>query len=348
MNFGTAWGEMLGACDKKTSFDILDFFYESGGNFIDTANNYQDEQSETWLGEWMEQRGVRDEMVLATKYTTFFKQRQPDAPGQGSAFIGNSKKSLHLSVKHSLKKLRTDYIDVMYLHWWDWTTPIEEIMQSLNILVQQGKVLYLGISDTPAWIVAKANQYARDHGLAQFVVYQGKWNIGDRDMEREIIPMCQAEGMGIAPWSALGGGKFKTKEQRDSGEGRTPLGGISENDLRMSEVLEKMAKKHNTIMTSIALAYVMHATPDVFPIVGGRKVEHLKGNIEALNLRLDDEDMETLYKESQFNTGFPLNFLASGNNAPATIDASDVSLTKMAVHIDVPHKRQPALPPKKA
>ncbi|KAI9660216.1 MAG: hypothetical protein M1831_003523 [Alyxoria varia] len=348
MNFGTAWAEMLGPCDKNTTFEMLDFFYESGGNFIDTANNYQNEESETWIGEWMEQRGVRDEIVLATKYTTYFKKGMADAPGQASSFVGNNKKSLHVSLKQSLKKLRTDYIDVLYLHWWDFTTPVEEIMQSLNVLVQQGKILYLGISDTPAWIVSKANQYARDHGLAQFVVYQGKWNVGERDMEREIVPMCQAEGMGIAPWSALGGGKFKTKEQRESGEGRKPLGEVSQHDLHISEVLEKIAKKHNTIMTSVALAYVVHTTPDVFPIVGGRKVEHLKGNIEALKLRLDDEDMEALYKESGFDTGFPLNFLGGSNNAPATINATDVVLTNSAVRMDVAPRRQPVLPPKKA
>jgi aryl-alcohol dehydrogenase-like predicted oxidoreductase len=111
-----------------------------------------------------------------------------------SAYIGNGTKSLHISVRESLKKLRTDYIDIIYLHWWDYTTSIEEVMDSLHVLVQQGKVLYLGVSDTPAWIVAKANQYARDHGKTPFTIYQGLWSILVRDMERDIIPMCVDEG----------------------------------------------------------------------------------------------------------------------------------------------------------
>jgi aryl-alcohol dehydrogenase-like predicted oxidoreductase len=112
-----------------------------------------------------------------------------------SAYIGNNTKSLHISVNASLKKLRTDYIDILYLHWWDYTTSIEEVMDGLHVLVQQGKVLYLGISDTPSWIVAQANQYARDNGKTPFVIYQGLWSILARDMERDIVPMCVAQGM---------------------------------------------------------------------------------------------------------------------------------------------------------
>jgi aryl-alcohol dehydrogenase-like predicted oxidoreductase len=124
-------------------------------------------------------------------------------------------------------------------------------MRSLNTLADQGKILYLGISDTPAWIVSKANQYARDHGLRQFVVYQGRWSASNRDFERDIIPMCEAEGMGIAPWGALGGGNYKTEEQRQSGEGRN-LPGFPETDIVVSKVLESIAKEKNTLITSVA------------------------------------------------------------------------------------------------
>lgn len=124
-------------------------------------------------------------------------------------------------------------------------------MRSLNTLADQGKILYLGISDTPAWIVSKANQYARDHGLRQFVVYQGRWSASNRDFERDIIPMCEAEGMGIAPWSALGGGNYKTEEQRQSGEGRK-LPGVPETDIVVSKVLEAIAKEKDTLITSVA------------------------------------------------------------------------------------------------
>jgi len=146
----------MGNMDKDGSFKLLDAYYDFGGNFIDTANNYQDGESEAYIGEWMEKRGNRSEMVIATKYTTFY---EPKANYRAN-YAGNHIKSMVTSVEASLKKLRTSYIDILYLHWWEYTTSIEEVMQGLNNLVKQGKVLYLGISDTPAWIVSKANQYA--------------------------------------------------------------------------------------------------------------------------------------------------------------------------------------------
>jgi aryl-alcohol dehydrogenase-like predicted oxidoreductase len=184
MNFGDAWEKFLGKCDKKTSFEMMDFFYDNGGNFIDTANNYQAEESETWIGEWMAQRKNRDEIVLATKFTTFYPTGQDKKVR--SNFQGNHAKSLRISLEASLKKLQTDYIDLLYIHWWDFTTSIPELMQALHHVVAAGKVIYLGISDTPAWVVAKANQYARDHGLTQFSVYQGHWSAAMRDFERDV------------------------------------------------------------------------------------------------------------------------------------------------------------------
>ena len=139
----------------------------------------------------MEQRGIRSEIVLATKYTTDYRRGKG---GQHSAYVGNSAKSLHNSVHDSLKKLRTDYIDILYVHWWDYACGVEEVMNGLHNLVAQSKVLYLGVSDTPAWIVAKANTYARMAGKTPFVIYQGSWNIMQRDVERDILPMCLAEG----------------------------------------------------------------------------------------------------------------------------------------------------------
>jgi aryl-alcohol dehydrogenase-like predicted oxidoreductase len=191
MNFGTAWAPFMGDITKETSFKILDYYYEQGGNFIDTANGYQSEQSETWIGEWFEKTGRRDEFVVATKYSSAYKIGSKPGGNQVN-FSGNSRKSMHMSVEASLQKLKTSYIDLLYVHWWDHLTPIEEVMQGLNSLVTSGKVLYIGISDAPAWVVTKANQYARDHGLAQFVVYQGRWSLGSRDLERDIIPMCKA------------------------------------------------------------------------------------------------------------------------------------------------------------
>ncbi|KAJ5683031.1 Norsolorinic acid reductase B [Penicillium macrosclerotiorum] len=312
MNFGEGWKERLGECDKENSFKMLDTFYENGGNFIDTANNYQCEDSESWLGEWMEKRGVRDQIVLATKYTSGYRTYKPEIQAN---FVGNNTKSMRVSVNASLKKLRTDYIDLLYVHWWDFSTSIEEVMTSLNQLVTAGKVLYLGVSDTPAWVVSRANQYARDHGMRPFSVYQGQWNAARRDFERDIIPMCAAEGMGICPWGSIGGGAFKTAAHRaELAKNGNPGRQVEPRDVdvAVSAVLERVAARHNTVITSVALAYVMSKAPHVAPIVGGRKVEQLLGNIEALKLELSDEDVAEIEGAYEFDPGFPSNFLFRG------------------------------------
>ncbi|TVY33061.1 Norsolorinic acid reductase B [Lachnellula subtilissima] len=328
MNFGDAWQAIMGKCDKKQTEAILDYYYDAGGNFIDTASNYQDEESETWIGDWMKRRGNRDEMVIATKFTT------PYRAGKGDKEIiinaaGNGSKSLHVSLEKSLKKLQTTYIDVLYVHWWDYTCSIPELMQSLNTAVNQGKVLYLGISDTPAWIVSKANEYARQNGLRQFSVYQGQWSAEHRDFEREIIPMAASEGMGLAPWGALGGGAFKTEAQRQNAkEGdKRNMGGASEAAIKISTVLEKIAAKNDVQLTSVALAYVMQKAPYVFPIIGGRNIEHLKGNIQGLSLQLSKEDIEQIEAANAFDIGFPHNFLGGPNGVKSP---DDVWLMKMA------------------
>jgi aryl-alcohol dehydrogenase-like predicted oxidoreductase len=219
---------------------------------------------------------------------------------------------LRVSVENSLKKLRTEYIDILYLHWWDYATTIPELMHSLNDLVVSGKALYLGISDTPAWVVAKANQYARDHGLRQFVVYQGMWNAAMRDFERDIIPMCKDEGMALLPYGTLGQGRFqseagfKEREKNNPGRKRLP----SKLEKSVSKILENLANEKSTQITSIALAYVMQKAPYVFPLVGGRNVEHIKGNIEALKVKLTEEDVKKIDAAYRFDPGFPHTFLS--------------------------------------
>ena len=338
----------MGTCTKETAFEMMDFFKSQGGNFIDTANNYQSEESETWIGEWMKERDCRDQMVIATKFTTGFTSYKGHDEIIQSNYGGNGSKSLRLSVDASLKKLQTDYIDILYIHWWDFTTSIEELMQSLNALVVAGKVIYLGVSDTPAWIVSKANQYARDHCLRQFVVYQGRWSAADRDFERDIIPMCQAEGMGLAPWGALGGGNFKTEEQRKREQGRI-FRPPSENQLKITKALEVVAKQKGTEITSVALAYVRQKSPYVFPICGGRKVDHLKGNIEALGLELSDEEIEEIEDAGEFDVGFPLNFLS--RNKGGAKGPKDVWLSSIAGQFDVvdgPKAGSPSRSPSRA
>jgi aryl-alcohol dehydrogenase-like predicted oxidoreductase len=208
----------------------------------------------------MAKRNNRDEMVLATKFTSTYPATSTPATIK-SNYQGNHAKSLKLSVEHSLKKLQTSYIDLLYLHWWDHTTSIPELMQSLHHLVVAGKVIYLGVSDTPAWIVSKANQYARDHGLTQFSVYQGHWSAALRDLERDVIPMAEAEGMALAPWGALGRGQFMKPEDFEKKDGGRKTGNQSEKVKAISAVLDKLATKKGTLITSIALAYVMHKSP---------------------------------------------------------------------------------------
>ncbi|OKL58557.1 Norsolorinic acid reductase B [Talaromyces atroroseus] len=260
MNFGDAHKERMGECTKETAFEILDYFFSQGGNFIDTATGYQAGQSEMWLGEWMATRKNCDQIVLATKYSG-------------------------------------------------------ELMHSLNDLVSSGKALYLGISDTPAWVVARANQYARSNSLRQFSVYQGMWNAGMRDLERDIIPMCRAEGMGICPYGVLNQGRFQTedgykkREKNNPGRKSRP---IHQHDKDVYRVLEKISKTkgENFGILHVALAYVMQKAPYVFPIVGGRTLEHIKGNITGLLLALTEKDIEDIESAYRFDPGFPHTFLS--------------------------------------
>ena len=264
----------------------------------------------------MEKRGVRDEMVIATKYATNHRPVGTDEILANTS--GNSAKGLVVSVNKSLERLRTSYIDLLYVHWWDYATSIPELMQSLNQLILAGKVLYLGITDSPAWFVAKANEYARNHNLRPFSVYQGRWSAACRDFEREILPMALHEGMALAPWGALGGGAFKTDEQRriqqEKMTGR--LVPATPQQIAVSHVLEKVAARHNTLLTSVALAYVMQKTPYVFPIVGGRTPEQLQSNIDALALVLTEEDIAEIESAVPFELGFPHNFINGGEFLP--------------------------------
>jgi len=324
MSIGQAWAEGMGSFTKGNAFKLLDAFWENGGNFIDTANNYQNEESETWIGEWIQKRsanapGFRDRLVIATKYTSQYKSYELGKGYESANYQGNSRKSLHVSVRDSLAKLKTDYIDLLYLHWWDHTTSIPEIMDSLHNLVVAGTVLYLGISDTPAWIVAAANTYATANGKTPFSVYQGKWSILERDFEREIIPMARHFGMALCPWNVVGGGKLKTKaqiaqrEKEENGAGTRALTGRSQQtelEVKMSSALEKVATEVGVdSITAVAIAYVMQKAQYVFPIVGGRKVEHLEQNIKAIGIHLTDAHIQYLESQNDFAPGFPNDFI---------------------------------------
>jgi aryl-alcohol dehydrogenase-like predicted oxidoreductase len=339
MTFGDKQTERYGECNKDEAFAIMDHFYSQGGNFIDTANGYQFGQSEVWVGEWMKQRNVRDQIVLATKYTTNYMGNRGDVIQ--SNYVGNGSKSMKLSLQASLDKLQTSYIDLFYVHWWDSTTTIPEMMHSLNDLVVSGKVLYLGVSDTPAWLVSAANEYARCNGLRQFTVYQGMWNAGMRDFERDIIPMASHQGMGLCPYGVLGQGRFQTEEGYKEREKHNPgrnLMRLSELDKRISKVLEDTAKENNCTLYNVALAYVLQKTPYVFPIVGQRKVEQLKDSIAALSVTLSEEDIKRIEGAYEFDHGFPHTFLSGtlfDKSTPKQVQGpGDVWLTKLGGTFD--------------
>jgi len=323
MSIGEAWAGMMGSINKDSAFKLLDAFYEAGGNFIDTASVYQNEQSEQWIGEWVEARQNRDSLVLATKFSMDYRSHAIGKGPQAANFAGNSRRSIHVGVRDSLKKLRTNFIDIYYVHFWDFTTSIKEVMDALHILVEQGKVLYLGVSDTPAWIVAAANTYAIDHGKTPFSIYQGRWNLLNRDFERDIIPMARQFGMALAPWDVLGGGKFQSKAELErrkaAGEGLRAFAGRppyqTEEEIKVSEALAEVASEHGIdSVTSVALAYVMSKAGNVFPLICGRKIEHLKDNIQALSLKLTQEQIEHLESVKPFNPGFPHNFIPADPN----------------------------------
>lgn len=313
MNIGDKWHAIgMGDMNKESSFKLLDAYFDAGGNFIDTASNYQSGSSEEFIGEWAEARGIRDQLIIATKYTNMFKAPNEEVK-QKVNFVGNNLKNLRLSVESSLKRLRTDYIDILYVHYWDLHTSIDEFMDGLHNLVTAGKVLYLGISDTPAWLVTKANAYTRSHGKTPFVVYQAMYSVLQRDIERDVLPMCQHEGMALTMWGVLASGHIRTDEEeerrRQTGEkGRTVMGPWERtpDEKKMCDALVVVAKQVGAKnITAVAIAYTMHKAPYVFPIVGGRKVEHLMDNVEALGISLTREQISYLDGILPFDKGFP-------------------------------------------
>ncbi|KAJ6537780.1 aryl-alcohol dehydrogenase [Mycena capillaripes] len=322
MILGEKWTALgMAAMDKDACFKLLDAYFEAGlvkvtpvtpRNHVDTANAYQAGESEKCIGEWAEARGCRDQLVIATKYT-FPWTLADETVKQHELFLGNNAKSMKLSVEASLKKLRTTYIDIFYVHIWDLHASVEEIMDSLHILALSGKVLYLGISDSPAWFVAKANEYARAHGKTPFSVFQVPYSVIQRDIEREIMPMCRHEGIALTVFSVLGGGHIRTdaeeERRRVSGEKgravRTPWERTAD-EKKMCAALEVVAEQvgAKSIM-AVAIAYTMAKAPFVHPIIGGRTPEQLMVNIEALEITLTDEHIKYIDGILPFDKGFP-------------------------------------------
>ncbi|KAL3486621.1 NADP-dependent oxidoreductase domain-containing protein [Aspergillus germanicus] len=343
ISLGNEWSELFGTSEDP--FALLDEFFALGGNFIDTANTYNNESSEKHIGEWMESRGLRDQIVLATKYSAGYRSYNRENEPMQSNFTGNSAKSLHVSVRDSLRKLRTDYIDILYVHWWDFATSVEEVMLHLHSYVMSKQVLYLGVSDTPAWVVVKANEFARKNGLTPFSIYQGRWNAAFRDMEAEIIPMCEDQGMAVVPWAALGGGLLLSAEQRRQREenlaGQKSFYDVGPKEIAISDALERIAVSKGTNVQAIALAYLYHQTTYVIPIAGVQTIEHLRALADAATIRLSDEEVRSIQDAAPFDPLFPMNFLyavkdGKGYNTKLTL--ADHVQCKMAAHLEAPVK----------
>jgi len=301
MTFGTeaGWG-----ADRKTSKQMYDAFVNAGGNFIDTANEiYTGGTSEKFIGEFIQSE--RDTIVLGTKYTDAM-------PGTDPNRAGNSRKSMMQSLNRSLRRLNTDYVDLFWLHSWDFMSPVEEVMRSLDDMVKQGKVLYLGISDAPAWVISKANMYARQNGLTPFEASQIEYSLIQRTGERELLPMAKDEGMTTLAWSPLSSGILTGKYNTDKDKGNRRLdvaqfAALSERNLGIAAKVIEIAKKNEVSPATVAIAFIKQQ--GLIPILGGTKLSHIESNLESIDFVLGAEDMEILLQESAIELGFPHDFL---------------------------------------
>ncbi len=300
MTFGTEWG--WGA-DKDESRKMFETYANAGGNFIDTANRYTEGSSERYVGEFIKED--RDHFVLATKYTLFDRMNDVN-------FSGNHRKNMMRSVEESLKRLDTEYIDLLWVHAWDFLTPVEEVMRGLDDLVTSGKVHYVGVSDTPAWIVSRANTIAQFRGWTSFVGLQVEYSLLQRAPERDLIPMAREMGLALTPWAPLAGGALTGKYLK--GEGGRVKEGSLRRDERSTTITKKVVEIAETIQASpaqVALKWTMEKDYTSIPIVGGRKVSQIEDSLGATAISLPEDALKELDAVSKIELGFPHDFLAS-------------------------------------
>lgn len=304
MTFGEDWG--WGASIDE-SRQIFNAFGEAGGNFIDTANGYTDGTSEKIVGELI--AGDRERFVVATKYSFPLQMNNNSGNPNGS---GNHRKNMIQSLEGSLKRLNTDYIDLFWLHAWDFMTPIEEVMRSLDDLVRAGKVLYIGISDTPAWIVSQANTLAQAYGWTPFVALQVEYSLIQRTPERDLLPMARAFDLAVTPWSPLGGGVLTGKYNKQQGDNeQRRLEQISEKNLAIADVVSQVAAEIGHSPSQVALAWLLTQQGVTIPIIGARKLSQFKDNLACLDVKLTPKHLQRLNEVSQIDLGFPHDFLSS-------------------------------------
>ena len=300
MTFGEQGG--VGAPIEECA-RMLDAYAEAGGNVVDTAISYRGGASEEILGKLLD--GRRDRFVLATKYTISRDGNDPNA-------AGNHRKNLTLSLETSLRRLRTDYLDIYWVHLWDRHTPIEETMRALDDAVSSGKVLYIGISDAPSWIVARANTLAEWRGWTPFVGLQVPYSLLKRDIETELLPMAESFGMTVAAWSPLSGGVLSGKYADGTAKPGSRLNAdqISEHDRTVAKAVRTVADELGVTSSQVALAWTRTRSRTVHPIIGARTLEQLTDNLGALDCDLPAEAVRRLEDATGFSPGFPSDFIA--------------------------------------
>ena len=307
MTFGEDWG--WGASPEE-SRKVYDAFLEAGGNFIDTANVYTNGTSERLLGEFM--HGQRERIVLATKYTNA-------APGTDPNAAGNQRKSMVQALEASLKRLKTDYIDLYWLHIWDQITPIEEVMRAFDDLVRQGKILYAGVSDMPAWVVAQANTLADLRGWTPFVGLQVEYSLIERTPERELLPMAAGLGLGVTAWSPLARGVLTGKQleaggAKDSRQSHPGMKQFMASDARKEAIVREvvaLARECGHSPAQVALAWLRQRATPVIPIIGARKLAQVKDNLACVDIRLEPAFLQRLDAVSRIEMGFPHDIFAN-------------------------------------
>jgi aryl-alcohol dehydrogenase-like predicted oxidoreductase len=303
MTFGEEWGW---GSKQDESRRIYDAYREAGGNFIDTANVYTNGASERFLGEFMQ--GHRQSIVLATKYTNAM-------PGNDANAAGNHRKSMFQSVEASLKRLKTDYIDLYWLHIWDQMSPVAEVMRAFDDLVRQGKVLYVGVSDAPAWWIAQANTLAELRGWSPFIGLQIEYSLAERTPERELLPMAQALGLGVTAWSPLASGmltgKYRggaAKDARLADDSMKQFAPDPQRTERILKALESVSRQVGNSIAQVALAWLRYRGQPVIPILGARTLGQFQENMASLQIELSEDQVRALDQASGIEMGFPHDF----------------------------------------
>ena len=311
MTFGTEWGW---GSEEDVARSVFNSYIDAGGNFLDTANVYTEGRSEDLVGKFIDERGLREQVVLATKFTF---NPQPGNPNAG----GNGRKNIYRSVEDSLRRLKTDYIDLYWLHAWDTVTPVEEVVSTLNDLIRTGKIRYYGFSDTPAWYVARAKTIAEQDRHDGLIALQLEYSLVERNIEREHIPAAQELGLGITPWSPLAGGFLtgKYQQQGDTGEGagRLQIAKDSGNPIferftsrnwQILKVLLDVAKKIDRRASQVALNWVTTQPGVTSTIIGASKLAQLEDNLRYAEFEIPAELRKQLDEVSAIELVHPYGF----------------------------------------